>query len=407
MKKRIQKIMALLFGAAILINACGQQEEPTPSTSKKEQADTKKDEKELTKEDIARERLGALDPIAYGNVDGLELEPGTYFSIIGKSADGDYWNNVKKGAEQAVSDLNKALDYEGEDKIKVVYSGPGESGDVDEQVNILDEELARYPDALAISIVDSKSCDVQFDLAAENGIPIVNFDSASSYRDIMARVITNNTQAAKEIADHMAELMEETGEVMVFVHDSKSDTSVERADAFVKEMKEAHPDIKLGNVYYLDKLDDLKETIANEINAGTYAKNGEELKEHEEETKAEAGDITDEEAMDFIFAKNPDVTAIYGTADTAVMKAVENCERLEKEDIKIAGFDASEEQVEALKEGKVSGLLAQNPYGMGYASIVACARSILDMGNEAEVDAGYAWVTEENVEDRSIIPMLY
>ena len=43
---------------------------------------------------------------------------------------------------------------------------------MDEQVNILDEELARYPVAVGISVVDATACEVQFDLAAENDIPV-------------------------------------------------------------------------------------------------------------------------------------------------------------------------------------------------------------------------------------------
>ena len=73
--------------------------------------------------------------------------------------------------------------------------------------------------------------------------------------------------------------------------------------------------------------------------------------------------------MDYIFAKNPDVKGIYGTSGNAVMTAVEQSARLEK-DVKIVGFDATEEEVQALQDGSIYGLVAQNPYGMGYAAIV-------------------------------------
>ena len=68
-----------------------------------------------------------------------------------------------------MDDINEALGYKGDDKVRMVYSGPSENGNVDEQVNILDEELARYPAAVAISIIDSQSCDVQFDLRQRTG----------------------------------------------------------------------------------------------------------------------------------------------------------------------------------------------------------------------------------------------
>ena len=50
-----------------------------------------------------------------------------------------------------------SLATKGKKAVKVVYSGPSDKDNVDEQVNILDEELSRYPAALAISIADAQS----------------------------------------------------------------------------------------------------------------------------------------------------------------------------------------------------------------------------------------------------------
>ena len=98
--------------------------------------------------------------------------------------------------EQAVKDLNKTLGYSGEDKIKATFNAP-DGEDIDEQVNILDEELARYPDALGIASIDEDACKVQFDAAAENGIPVIALDSGNTYQGIQCTVKTNNTEAAK------------------------------------------------------------------------------------------------------------------------------------------------------------------------------------------------------------------
>lgn len=428
MRKR-WKLAAVVVCAALFTCACA-----TKSNDGEEQVTTvnKTDENE-------NEHQGNLDmvqPSAYGNVEGLNLEPGTYISIIGKSADGDYWKAVKEGAERAIKDINDMLDYKDEDKVKMVYSGPAAAHDVDEQVNILDEELARYPSALGISIIDSKSCDVQFDLATENDIPIVAYDSASNYQGIMAKISTNNTQAAVTAAANMAEVMKETGEVMIFAHDSKSITSKERVEAFIQEIEANHQEMKVGNTYYMDDFEELKKTIANEINAGAYSKEtGEVLSEYvpqeegalgstegqpdtgenidstdntdAQQDKEQAESITDEDVIRYIFAKNPDAAGIYATASSAVMAAVEGCEQYEREEMTIVGFDGDKAEQEALKDGKVTGLVVQNPYGMGYATVVAAARSVLELGNEAEVNTGYVWVDEDNVDKKGVKRILY
>ena len=77
------------------------------------------------------------------------------------------------------------------------------------------------------------------------------------------------------------------------------------------------------------------------------------------------------------------------------------------EDIALVGFDTGSEQIQALKSGEIDGLVVQNPFGMGYATVVAAARTILEIGNEAVVNTGYTWVDRENMEDESVQLMLY
>ena len=70
--------------------------------------------------------------------------------------------------------------------------------------------------------------------------------------------------------------------------------------------------------------------------------------------------------------------------------------------------DGGKEQLKALEDGKLSGLMTEeNPYGMGYAVVVSAARAALGMGNEAFVDTGFIWVTKENMKDKNIKKMLY
>ena len=79
----------------------------------------------------------------------------------------------------------------------------------------------------------------------------------------------------------------------------------------------------------------------------------------------------------------------------------------QSEEIALVGFDAGKEQLKALEAGEIDGLVVQNPFGMGYATVVAAARTILEIGNEAVVDTGYTWVDKENMEDGSVQMMLY
>ncbi len=128
----------------------------------------------------------------------------------------------------------------------------------------------------------------------------------------------------------------------------------------------------------------------------------------DEEKTAMVNAMSDEDVYAYYLEKYPDLKGMFGTSFSATqagLKALRRAERLEN--VSLMGFDAGKEQLEALKNGEIKGLVVQNPFGMGYAAVVAAARTILDQGNEAQVDTGYTWVTQENMEDAAIKRMLY
>ena len=80
---------------------------------------------------------------------------------------------------------------------------------------------------------------------------------------------------------------------------------------------------------------------------------------------------------------------------------------MKRDDLYFVGFDAGKEQQKLLTKDIVDGIVVQNPYGIGYATVVAAARHVLELGNEAFVDSGYTWVTKSNMENEDIKGMLY
>lgn len=404
MKRRKSIIVAMLC-VSLLSTACAASDSDEGTAGKDAGAQqTSEAEKEQPKEKEYQGKLNLIQPSAYNNVDDLNLEPGSYLSIIGKGDGGAYWEEVKKGAEQAVADLNQLLGYEGKKKIKITYSGPSETDDIDDQVNILDEELARYPVALAISVSDASACEVQFDLAAESGIPVVAYDSGSDYQGLMATVSTDNDASAREAAARLAEEMKEEGEVVIFAQDTKSKAAQIREAAFKEEIAANHPGITIVDAYHMDDLSSWQDVVAAEMNAGTYQPEDVALAGKETVLPEE---LTEEQVVDYIFVKHPNLKGIFGTNIDALKLGLAGVERAEGDEISVVGYDIDTEMKKALKEGQVDGLIVQNPFGMGYASVVASARAALNLGNEAVVDTGYTWVTKKNMKDEAVKKVLY
>lgn len=392
MKKR-WKIIAGILCITLMGTACSKK---TINDGEEQQTTVDKTGKE---ENENQSKLDVLRPIAYSNVENLNLEPGSYISIIGRNSNDSYWNEVKEGAERAVADINSMLGYKGDDKVRLNYSGPSESDDVDEQVNILDEELARYPVAVGISVVDATACEVQFDLAAENDIPIVAFDSGSEYQGVVATCSTNNQEAAKTAASKLASIMDENGEVALIMPDSQAMNTQEREKGFQDEIAASYPNVQIVDVYYMDQLEEKAKAIAEEKNAAKAEGEG------EEEIQAES--LTQEDVIKYILEQHPNLKGICAMNLSATKLVTDVLTEVDRDDLSVVGFDGGNDQMKLLKEGKVNGLIVQNPYGMGYATVVAAVRDVLGLGNEAVIDSGYTWVTKDNMDKNAIKRMLY
>lgn len=319
------RIIAMLLGTALLV--CGCQQTPKATDEEKkieaEKNTTKTEEKEY------QGKLDLISPAAYNNTNGLKLKKGDYISIIGKANGTQYWDEVKKGVTQAAEDLNASLGYTGKDKIKVTYNAPDKADNVDDQVNLLDEELDRYPVAVGISIVDLQACQVQFDLATDSEIPVVTFDSGSDYQGVAADVSTDNVAAGTEAAQRLAEEMGDSGEAVLFIQDSKSQAALQREKAVTDELTANHPNISVVNVYHMDELSNMQKTVSDEINAGTYRPKDSELPDGQltGEDIVAADSITEDQVVDYILVKHPNITGCFAANGDSVKLAVDGLER--------------------------------------------------------------------------------
>lgn len=313
-------------------------------------------------------KLNMVKPNAYRSVKGLSLEPGSSISIIGRYDGDSYWKEVERGATQAVEELNKALGYKGKEKITVSYRAPKVRDDIDEQINLLDEELNRHPNVLAIAPIDAAAYKIQFQFAEENQIPILTFDSGSDYQQIASHISTDNAAASEKAATQLAAAMKGNGSVVIFAPDSSSTTANVRVNGFVNTLKEEFPDITITHVHYMDKSEDTIQSVLEQY---------------------------------------PNITGIYATSMETTQLVADALEKAQFSDLKFIGFDGGPKQVNLLEDDILDGFIIQNPYGIGYATVVASIRATLGMGNESFVNTGYDWVSKDTIETDEIKNMLY
>ena len=315
-------------------------------------------------------KAGGID---YLSVDGIQLPAAVRIAMVGKDSGSGFWNQVEEGAGQAVEDLNAALGYTGSEKIELIYDASKE-GDVAEQIEIIDQMLDKSPDALVIGFVDVNSSRTQLELAESNGIPVFSVDSGIEDSLIVSTVQTDNYQAGVEAAKQLAVLMGDSGQAALLVHSSETETGIERERGFTDEMKQNHPDIEIVNISYRDQ----DERSVDDIVAAVLA----------EYPELEAYQAMNEETTEELVS----ALQMYGPEDREIITT---------------GFDLSEKEAEELEEGTLAGVIAQNPYGMGYASAVSALRAAARLDNASIVDTGYYWITAENIQEPKNQLLLY
>ena len=266
MRRKIGRILAPVMAAMLVFGGCGNKtadrvtENQTHKTENESNEPVEKepaeDEDELKEEnqeeqntqdqetDVEEEEEKAEIPeestldIDYTSVDGLRMEKGSRISVVIKNTESDYWKAVKKGMEQAVSDLNEYLGYKGDDAITCTIEGPKDENGVDEQVNILDMVLTENPVVVCLSAVDMSSCEAQLEAAQEDGIPVVMLDSGVKSDDdlVYAYCGTDNKEAGEEAAKQLCEAIKDAGEVAVMSHTQLSQSSKDRVEGFQEEI---------------------------------------------------------------------------------------------------------------------------------------------------------------------------
>ena len=311
----------------------------------------------------------------YTSVKGLVLEKGSRIAFVVKNTETGYWKAVKKGIDQAVDELNQTLGYEGADKIQCTFEGPKSETGVDEQVNILDAVLSENPDVLCLAAIDMKSCGAQLEYANENEIPIIILDSGVDNRDLIySACATDNYSAGKEAAIRLCEKIADQGEVAVLAHLQLGESSQERVKGFEEEIQNNHPNVQIVQISY---------------------------------ESAKEGEPSVEEQMEEVLELHPQLKGYFCTNEVMSNAALSVMKNHEDREVQVVGFDMGKTQAEAVRNGEEAGVVCQNPYGMGYATVIAGVRAALGMENDPFIDAGYKWLDQMTIDLEENAKYLY
>jgi ribose transport system substrate-binding protein len=284
-----------------------------------------------------------------------------YIPLISKGFQHQFWQAVKAGAEQAA----KA------DNVKITFEGPETEAMVDKQIDMLSAALAKKPNALGFAALDSKAAIPLLKKAQSEKIPVIAFDSGVDSDIPLTTCTTDNIAAAGLAADKMAEMIGDSGEVAVIVHDQTSRTGIDRRDGFVNQMKAKHPNVKIVSVQY---------------GAGDHLKSAEIAK-----------------AM---ILANPNLKGIFGANEGSAEGAAIGVKESGKK-LVLIGYDSGKEQKAAIMSGEMAGAITQNPVGIGACVVNSAVKALKGEKLPTIIDTGFYWYDKTNMNDPKIAAVLY
>jgi ribose transport system substrate-binding protein len=310
---------------------------------------------EAPAEEAAAEEAPAEEAAAEGDA--------PYIPIISKGFQHQFWQAVRLGAEQAAEEFN----------VEITFEGPESEAMVDRQIEMLQAALARQPDAICLAALDSQAVIPLLEEAQAAGIPVIGFDSGVDSDIPVTTAATDNIAAAATAADKMAELIGGEGEVAVIVHDQTSRTGIDRRDGFVNRIEEQYPNITIVDIQY---------------GGGDHLRSTDLAKA--------------------IIQAHPNLKGMFGANEGSIIGVLNAVTELGKEgELVVIGYDAGQQQMDAIRSGVQAGAITQNPVGIGYKCVESAVKALNGETLDPITDTGFFWYDAGNIDSEEIQPLLY
>jgi ribose transport system substrate-binding protein len=292
---------------------------------------------------------GAKPPEGGG---GGSAPPTIEIALVPKAMDSEFWLVLAEGAKAA------AAAHPG---VKLSIVAPDREINIDQQVSILEDQTRRGVKALVVSPAGSAQVLSALEQATQRGVPVVLVDTDAPFEKKVTYIGTDNRRGGQLAAQGLAEAMAGPGEVALIHGVPGNESQDERALGFTDALVQ-YPGLRLV----------AKQPGNSERALGLTV-------------------------MENLLTAHPRLKGVFATNDQMALGAMEALEtRGLRGKVKIVGFDATREAVQATVEGRLAGSVAQNPRLMGQRGVEAALAVLQARPVEKRIDTGTELVTAAN-----------
>jgi ribose transport system substrate-binding protein len=267
-----------------------------------------------------------------------------------------FWQSVHAGA---IAAMRENPGY------TIIWNGPASEADFEGEIQIVDAAINQHVDAICLAPIDEKVLVAVVDRAAAQGIPVIIFDSPIDTDKFVAQVATDNYAGGQLGAVRVAEILHGQGKIAEVAVQPGSASTMAREQGFEEKLAKDSPGIKLVDKQY--GMADFGQSLKVAENMLTAA---------------------------------PDLSGMFASNESSTVGAVRALK--DKPAVKLVGFDASPQLVEALKNGGVDSLIVQDPFQMGYKSMIAAVTKLKGGTPERIQNITPTLVTRDNMNSPEI-----
>lgn len=272
-------------------------------------------------------------------------------ALVPKAMDSEFWLAVGTGAREAAA-------ARGDVTLSIV--APDREINIDQQVSILEDQLRRNVRVLIVAPTGSAQVVPVLEQASSRNIPVILVDTDAPFAGKVSYIGTDNRAGGALAARHVVSTIQ-AGAVALIHGVPGNQSQDDRAAGFEAALRDV-PAVKIV----------ARQPANSERALGMTV-------------------------MENILTAHPDLKAVFATNDQMALGAMEAVEaRGLGGKIAIVGFDATQEAVRAISEGKMSASVAQRPAEMGRRSVQAALAIIDGKKVEPRIDTGTELVTKDN-----------
>lgn len=278
-------------------------------------------------------------------------------AVIPKGQAHIFWQSVHAGANKAAR----------ENGVEVSWNGPATETDFNGQIKIVDSAISRRVDAIVLAPIDKKAMVGVVERASRENIPVVIFDSGIDTERIISQVATDNYKAGQVAADRMGEILNGQGKVAIVAVQPGAASTMAREQGFEDRIKEKFPRMQVVDKQY--GMADFAQSLKKAEN---------------------------------MLTAHPDLAGMFASNESSAVGAAQALKGRKGTAVKLVGFDWGPSLKEDLESGIIDSLVVQDPFRMGYESLLAAVHKLGNQPVTARNDIEPKLVRKTDLSDPAI-----